>query len=153
MGQQTLEGPSIGRNSSRLLFQSETSRSHAKLSPQRQRMVTEDIQEDIEHKYPFKTQIKGDSLSINTKSMRVSVKKPSQFDDPHKLSRGQVTAPTHAGVDLPYTQSRSSRAKTLGLFATDPQRTAVTKHEGEHQVKGRNELLRRNQRMKDYLER
>ena len=51
--------------------------------------------------------------------MRISIKRPSEFDDPHKLARGQVKA-INTGIDLAYTQNRSSRAKTQGMFATDP---------------------------------
>ena len=58
--------------------------------------------EDIEHKYPFMTQVKGDNYSMNTMPVRISVKRPSEFDDPHKLARGQVKA-VNTGVDLAYT--------------------------------------------------
>ena len=63
--------------------------------------------------------------------MRLSVKRPSEFEDPRKLSKEQVPS-NRANSNHPYTQSRSSRTKTQGLFATDPQRTAVTKYEGDH---------------------
>ena len=62
--------------------------------------------------------------------VRVSVKRPSEFDDPHKFSKGQVKA-VNTGIDLPYTLNRGSRAKTQGMFATDPQRTAISRNEGE----------------------
>ena len=114
-------------------------------------VITDETLEEIEHKYPFQTQIKGDNFSINTMPVRVSMKRPSEFDDPHKFSKGQVKA-INTGIDLPYTLNRGSRAKTQGMFATDPQRAAINRNEGEQSRKGRIELLKRNQRMKDYLD-
>ena len=107
--------------SSKLLFQSENS-SQVILMPEKQKVIDEEIAEEIEHRFPFQTQVKGDSFSINTVPMRVSVKRPGEFDDPHKLSKGHVVSKS-TGVDLPYTMNRNSRTKTQGLFATDPQRT------------------------------
>ena len=50
----------------------------------------------------------------------------------------------NTGIDLPYTLNRGSRAKTQGMFATDPQRAAINRNEGEQARKGRIELLKRN---------
>ena len=58
------------------------------LMPSKPETIEEATIEDIEHKFPFQKQIKGDNISINTLSMRLSVKRPSEFEDPHKLSKG-----------------------------------------------------------------
>ena len=38
------------------------------------------------------------------------------------------------------------------MFATDPQRAAIFKNEGDQQRQGKIELLKRNQRMREYLD-
>ena len=133
-----------------MLFQSASSQVDLKPNDKIQTASDEKL-EDIENQYPFQTQGKGCDFSINPMPIRVSMKRPAEFEDPHKLSRGQIVA-VNRGIDIPYTKNRGSRAKTQGLFATDPQRTSVFKNEGEQTRKGRIELLQRNQRMRDYLD-
>ena len=70
-----------------MLFQSASS--EVDLKPHAQTDFTSDEKlEDIEHQYPFQTQVKGGDFSLNTMPIRVSMKRPAEFEDPHKLSRG-----------------------------------------------------------------
>ena len=122
LGMRTL-GSQASEGSSKVLFQSASSQ--VDLKPHGRIETTSDEHlEEIENQYPFQTQVKGGDFSINTMPIRVSMKRPAEFEDPHKLSRGQVVA-INTGVDISYTRNRGSRAKTQGLFATDPQRASV----------------------------
>ena len=76
--------------------------------------------EDIEHRLPFFTQVKMDSSSINAQPMRVSCKRLSEFEDPHKLSRGHLMTPGHGPGDPAYRTARQMGVRTQGMFATDP---------------------------------
>ena len=122
--------------------------------PEFNNYTVEQIQE-MEHQYPFFTQIKTEPKSSNTEQFRLSVKRPDQFEDPKKLSQYISVLDEHelgSSVDRNLYKSAShTRSSTRGRFQSDPDMAKAVKTSAELSRKENENLISRNESLKELL--
>ena len=107
--------------------------------------------EEEDHDYPFAGSKHLNPIGINHDPVRMSLRTKNDFDNLKKLE-DPLAPPPITKTNYEAYQKHETKSKTKGLFQSDPQRIAVTRHSASFQPEEVRSILSINPGLKAYLD-